>query len=66
MDVDALKSKVIEEYNALIRTMRKGYRLDYKFILDEISFINIINDLDNKLSSTALQYYLNNKWQIQL
>ena len=46
--------------------VRKGYKLDYEFILEEISFIELIqnNEIDNKLSLTALQYYLNNKWQI--
>ena len=50
-----------------ITRIRKGYKLDYEFILEEISFINLIkdNEIDDKLSLIALQYYLNNKWQIQ-
>ena len=69
MDVDALnklKKKVSEEFYKLMCPVRKGYKPDYEFILEEISFIELIqnNEIDNKLSLTALQYYLNNKWQI--
>lgn len=69
MDVDALnklKKKVSKEFYKLMCRVRKGYKLDYEFILEEISFIELIqnNEIDNKLSLTALQYYLNNKWQI--
>lgn len=34
-------------------------------MLEEISLIENMNDLDDKLLLTTLQYYLNNKWQIQ-
>lgn len=69
--VDALnnlKKKVSDEFFELICKIRKGYKPDYEFILEEISFIDLIKnkDLDNNLSLTALQYYLNNKWQIVL
>ena len=69
MDVDALnklKLKVSEELYNLLCKVKKGYRLNYEFILEEISFIDLIQnkDIDEKLSLTALQYYLNNKWQI--
>ena len=69
MDVDALnklKKKVSKEFYKLMCQVRKRYKLDYEFILEEISFIELIqnNKIDNKLSLTALQYYLNNKWQI--
>lgn len=64
-DVVALKQKVIKEFNELLCEIRKGYRPDYEFILEEISFIDLINsnELDDKLSLIILQYYLNNKWQ---
>ena len=64
MDVDAHKKKVSEEFFNLICKCKKGYKLDYEFILEEISFIELINNLDKNLSLTALQYYLNNKWQM--
>ena len=69
MDVDALnklKKKVTEEFYKLIFQVRKGYKPDHEYILEEISFIELFQDrdLDDKLSLTALQYYLNNKWQI--
>ena len=65
MDVDALnklKKKVTEEFYKLICQVRKGYKPNYEFILEEISFIELIqnDEIDNKLSLTALQYYLNN------
>lgn len=64
MVADALKDKVIKEFCDLIKYIKKGYHPDYEFILEEISFIDLIenNDIDNAL--IALQYYLNNKWQI--
>lgn len=69
VDVDALndlKKKVSEEFFQLMCRVRKGYKPDYEFILEEISFIDLIKnrEIDDKLSLTALQYYLNNKWQI--
>jgi len=59
MDVDALnklKKKVSKEFYKLMCQVRKGYKLDYEFILEEISFIELIqnNEIDNKLSLTAL------------
>lgn len=70
MDVDALnklKKKVAEEFYSLLCKVRKGYQLDYEYILEEISFIDLIknNEIDDNLSLTALQYYLNNKWQMK-
>lgn len=70
VDVDALnklKDKVICEFKTLLSKIRKGYKLDYEFILEEISFIDLIkdNEIDDKLSIIALQYYLNNKWETQ-
>lgn len=65
--LNKLKEKVICEFETLLTKTRKGYKLDYEFILEEISFINLIkdNEIEDKLSLIALQYYLNNKWQIQ-
>lgn len=66
-DVDALKGKVAKEFVMLLCEIRKGYKPNYEFILEEISFIDLIqhNEIDRKLSLIALQYYLNNKWQKQ-
>ena len=54
--LNELKKKVIQEFDALLNRVRKGYKLDYKFLLEEISFIELIqnNELDNNLSLTAL------------
>ena len=69
MNVDALndlKKKVSEAFFQLMCRVRRGYKPNYEFILEEISFIDLIKnmEIDDKLSLTALQYYLNNKWQI--
>ena len=55
-DVDALKKKVAKEFTSLLCELRKGYKLDYEFILEEISFIDLIqhNEIDKKLSLIAL------------
>ena len=62
--VDALKNKVIEEFYDMLCRVRKGYRVNYEYLLEEISFINLIQDkeIDDKLSLTILQYYLNGKY----
>lgn len=69
MVVDALsklKEKVSKDFFQLLCKVRKGYQPNYEIILEEISFIDLIGnkELDEKLSLTALQYYLNNQWQI--
>ena len=70
MDVDALnklKKKVSEEFFSRLCKVKKGYYLDYEFILEEISFIELIqnNRIDPKSSLIYLQFYLNNKWQMK-
>lgn len=54
--INKLKKKVSEEFYTLICKVRKGYKPDYEFILEEISFIELFQDrdLDDKLSLTAL------------
>ena len=54
--VNKLKKKVSEEFYTLICKVRKGYKPDYEFILEEISFIELFQDrdLDDKISLTAL------------
>lgn len=65
-DLDKLEKKVIEEFTTLLCKISKGYKYDYDFIMQEIAIIELIidGDLTDKLSLTALQYYLNNKWQM--
>lgn len=70
-DVDVinnLKKKVICEYQNLLKMIEKGYRLDYEFILEEVSLIGLLEDqeLDNRSSLFISQFYLNNKWEITL
>lgn len=61
-DVDVLKQKIINEYNQLLKKVRKGYKPDYEFILQEISLIELWQ-LDN--TDFFKQFYLNNAWQTQ-
>ena len=61
-DVDVLKQKVISEFIQLLKKIRKGYRPDYEFILQEISLIELWQ-LDN--TDFFKQFYLNNAWQTQ-
>ena len=61
-DVDVLKQKVITEFKQLLKKIRKGYRPDYEFILQEISLIELWQ-LDN--TDFFKQFYLNNAWQTQ-
>lgn len=61
-DADVLKQKVITEFKQLLKKIRKGYRPDYEFILQEISLIELWQ-LDN--TDFFKQFYLNNAWQTQ-
>lgn len=62
LDVDVLKKKVISEFKDLLKKIRKGYKPDYEFILQEISLIELWQ-LDN--TDFFKQFYLNNAWQTQ-
>lgn len=64
-NVDALKDKVIKEYNQLLCLVRKGHRPNYEFLLEEISFIDLIENNKINNSQIVLQFYNNNKWQKQ-
>lgn len=59
-DVGVLKQKVISEFQQLLKKVRKGYKPDYEFILQEISLIELWQ-LDN--TDFYKQFYLNNAWQ---
>lgn len=45
--VDALKLKAIKEYEKFLQKVKKGYRPDYKDILNLICFINLPVKIDN-------------------
>ena len=59
--VAALKNKVCQQFLELLCNTQKGYKTDYQNILEEISFIDLIQKdyLDEKFSLLVLQYYLN-------
>lgn len=62
-DVVVLKKKVITEFDQLLKRIKKGYRPNYEFILQEISLIQLLGTLDN--ADFYKQFYLNNAWQTQ-
>lgn len=64
-DVGALKQKVINEFNFLLKRIKKGYRPDYEFILQEISFIELLENQNLDNTDFIKQFYLNNAWQTQ-
>ena len=45
--VDALKLKAIKEYEKFLQKVKKGYKTDYKDILNLICFINLPVKIDN-------------------
>ena len=62
LDVDALKRKVIKDYNIFINNlyvlanMVEEYKLDYSLILDEISFIEQNLDNSELIYETFMNY----------
>lgn len=57
-DIELLKNKVICEYKALLTALERGQKPNIEFILEEISAIDIENEIDNR--EFIIQYYLNN------
>lgn len=45
----------------LLLQVERGHYPDYEFILEEISLIEVHNQIDKK--EFILQYYLNNPWK---
>lgn len=62
MTVDVLKNKIIQEVNHFLLKSKKGVYLDYSFILDEISLVELYSESDNNLNF-ALNYFINTEWQ---
>lgn len=63
MAVDALKRKVICEFQNLLNALEKGHKKDYEFILEEISLIELLEHSQISRSEFLEQFYLNNKWE---
>lgn len=55
--INNLKQKVIKDYEQYIKRLFKGYKEDYKVILNEINFIDIYQDTDNQ--KLIYEYYMN-------
>lgn len=47
LNVDALKQRVIKEYNNIFNQLNKGYKPDLSSLLDQLSFIELQCKLDN-------------------
>lgn len=65
-DSKDLKLKVMKEVECLLVKMQKGYLPDFQFILSEIQIIDMLSQdlLEEQFSLFALQFYLNNRWEI--
>ena len=57
-DIDLLKDKIICEYKQIITQLEKGYKPNLEFLLEEISVVDLENELDKR--EFIVQYYLNN------
>lgn len=57
-DIDLLKDKIICEYKLIISKLEQGHKPDLDFLLEEISTVDLENELDNR--EFIVQYYLNN------
>ena len=57
-DIDLLKDKIICEYKLIISKLEQGQRPDLEFLLEEISLVELNNEVDNR--EFYIQYYLNN------
>ena len=55
--VDAIKLKVIKDFEKFSKRLYSGYRDDYSVIMDEINFIENYEHLDNQ--QTIFEYLLN-------
>lgn len=62
--VDALKKKVICEYQDVLKYLERGHRYDHQLILEEISLIELLEGGELNRSEFVEQFYLNHKWQI--
>lgn len=47
LNVDALKQRVIKDYNNIFNQLNKGYKPDLSSLLDQLSFIELQCKLDN-------------------
>ena len=47
-DIDLLKDKIICEYKQIITELERGHRPEVEFLLEEISAVDLENELDNR------------------
>lgn len=58
-DIDLLKDKIICDYKLIISKLENGYMPDLELLLEEISAVDLENELDKR--EYIIQYYLNKK-----
>lgn len=52
-----LKKKIIKDYVRIIKRMNKGYKDDFRYILNEISFLGVWSNLDKP--NIIYEYFIN-------
>ena len=56
-----LKDKIINEYKDILDSLECGIQPPLEFLLDEITFVEVYKDLEDKPRTFLLQHYLNNE-----
>jgi len=52
-----LKKKIIKDYVRIVKRMNKGYKDDFRYILNEISFLGVWSNLDKP--NIIYEYFIN-------
>ncbi len=55
--VNNLKKKIIKDYVRIIKRMNKGYKDDFSYILNEISFLGVWSNIDKP--KIIYEYFIN-------
>lgn len=55
--VNNLKKKIIKDYVRIIKRMNKGYKDDFSYILNEISFLGVWSNIDKP--EIIYEYFIN-------
>lgn len=55
--VNNLKKKIIKDYVRIVKRMNKGYKDDFRYILNEISFLGVWSNIDKP--EIIYEYFIN-------
>lgn len=55
--VNNLKKKIIKDYVRIVKRMNKGYKDDFSYILNEISFLGVWSNIDKP--EIIYEYFIN-------